>query len=88
MSLNVTRAIDSNGDSDRASLNAITCLASSIPGHLAHAVMTALSSAFEVFLLCNAESAVTTPDLNGVVRARSITVLATEVTGTPLWVAR
>jgi hypothetical protein len=45
--------------------------------------MTVRSPALVVCLACKAESAVTTPARNGKLRARSTTVLATEVTGIP-----
>lgn len=78
-----TLAIDSNGDSDRASLNSTTCRARPMPGHRVHLATTARNSRSVVFLSCSALSATTTPERNGEVRARSTTVLATEVTGTP-----
>jgi hypothetical protein len=45
--------------------------------------MTALSSLFDVSRAFRAESATATPSANGSVRAKSMTVLGTEVSGTP-----
>ena len=45
--------------------------------------MTAASSCFDVNLAYRAESATATPWANGSVRAKSITVLGTEVSSTP-----
>jgi hypothetical protein len=79
-----TRDIDSSGDSERPSANSITCRARRTPGQRAQAANTDASSPGRTFLQRNAESATTTPSRNGSSRARSTTVLAAVVTGTPL----
>jgi len=81
--LKTTREIDSRTDSARPSANATTRLASWMPGQPAHAVMHKSSSALDACLLRSAESAATTPARNEDARARSTTVLPTEVTGRP-----
>jgi hypothetical protein len=77
------REMDSSTDSDRASPKATTRLARCTPGQPLQAASTDRSSGSEVCRVRNAESATTTPARNGDARARSTTVLATEVTGIP-----
>src|SRR5260221_13618836 len=54
-----------------------------MPGHRKQSQITRSRSALDVWDACSAESATTTPALNGKVLAKSITVLATVVTGIP-----
>ena len=82
-SRNAARETDSSADSERASQNPATRRAARRPGQRAQAMMTDSSSALVVCPVCSAESATTTPAGNGQVRAKSMTVLATDVTGTP-----
>ena len=80
---NTIRASDSSGDSAPPSANSATSAAFRRPGHRWQAATTALSSLFDVSSGWSAEPATTTPARKSSARARSMTVLATVVTGTP-----
>src|SRR5580693_91952 len=78
-----TRAMDSRADSDIPVAKSTTLAAWAAPRRRGLVASTARSSDFDVRRLRMAESAATTPSANVAVLARSTTVRATVVTGTP-----
>jgi hypothetical protein len=78
-----TRPSDSRADSARASAKSTTSIADRIPGQRRQSARTARSPARSAAPRRSAESATTIASVNGSSRARSTTVRAADVTGTP-----